>query len=1088
MKDFFSLLQKHPQFKEIVRCLRGGINCSVAGLWGSSANFFLATIAKNQGKTVDYWPKILLVVSHIEEADEDREDLNTFFHGTVGLFPAIETIFPVDSEDEDDIPARRLYLLNKLLENNRHTKNTLDIVVAPVQALLQPVPSPQAISENFISLRRNQECSQEKLIVWLQEHQYRQVYQVENPGEYALRGGIIDIFPHAEDTPCRIEYFGDEIESIRKFNLETQLSEEDLEVCRILSVCTIQKNITMYTDTGKISLIDYLHGKTWIVMKELVNIESRAKKFLDTIDDETRFLSFQSLLKKMTSFPHITLSKLPVASNKHGYAFQVKSVDNFPRQVPAIMQELKSVIESNTNTIVFCNNAAEKQRFQEMLCDLSVAEKKRLELRIGYIHRGFQFSDIQLAFLAHHEIFQRYRQRHETKKTIQTRAIDSFLDLKKGDYVVHVSHGIGRFRGMEMLEEGGYKKEYLVLEFYEGTKIYVSVTNIELVQKYIGGSEHRPRLDKINASSWEARKKRTANAVIDVAGDLLRIQALRNAKAGIAYPKDTEWQGEFESAFPYEETPDQLQVMKNIKNDMETKRPMDRLVCGDVGYGKTELAMRAAFKAVMHGKQVAVLVPTTILAQQHYTTFSERMADYPVSVEVLSRLKTRKEQKDIIERASSGVADILIGTHRLLQKDVSFKDLGLIIIDEEQRFGVAHKERFKKLRQVVDILTLTATPIPRTLHMSLMGIKDISSLNTPPLGRQAIHTQIIRFDPEHIRKAIRLELNRDGQVYFVHNRVYNIERIARILSDIVPEATTITIHGQMDVKLMEHRMREFVLGKADILVSTTIIESGLDIPNVNTIFINNADTFGLADLHQLRGRVGRYKHHAYAYIILPVDRPITPEAEKRVKAIKEFAELGAGFRIAMRDLEIRGAGNIIGTEQHGHIAAVGYEMYCRLLARAVKKVRNEPVHEPLEVSIDINLESFIPDSYIPDEGLKIDIYRRLNRSTTFEEIKALNGEITDRFGTLPPQVKNLLSLGELRVIAQQIRIRSIVRSNSILIFHGEDLRKSERYFSHLKKYIRVINADTLHVRLPKKDMRAEVLLDFLKRSIQVKNN
>src|SRR3989304_4132205 len=498
--------------------------------------------------------------------------------------------------------------------------------------------------------------------------------------------------------------------------------------------------------------------------------------------------TYDEISSQFSAFVKISLEKLPLSLNTSDYTFHVKSADNFPHNIQAIASEFNTVIEAHARTIVFCNNIAEEQRFQEIIHDLRIESNKQPELLIGRLSKGFQFSDIQIAILAHHEIFHRYKQRREVKKPIQTRAIDSFVDLKKGDYVVHISHGIGRFLGMETLEEEGYKREYLIIEYDNGTKIYVPATKIEVVQKYIGSSDHSPRLDKIGAKYWEIRKKRAENAVTDIASDLLHMQALRNAKEGIVYPKDTDWQREFEAEFIYDETPDQIQVINDIKKDMESKRPMDRLICGDVGYGKTEIAIRAAFKSVMFGKQVAVLVPTTILAQQHFTTFSERMADYPVKVDVLSRFKTRKEQKEALEKTSAGLVDILIGTHRLLQKDVYFKDLGLVIIDEEQRFGVEHKERLKKFRQMVDVLTLTATPIPRTLHMSLMGIKDISSLNTPPLGRQAIHTQIIRYDPERIRQAIRLELNRDGQVYFVHNRVYNIEQIASNLSEIVTEA------------------------------------------------------------------------------------------------------------------------------------------------------------------------------------------------------------------------------------------------------------------------------------------------------------
>ncbi|HHT9136289.1 MAG TPA: transcription-repair coupling factor [Candidatus Wunengus sp. YC60] len=1083
MKDFIKQLQANKQYREIIRHLQAGNDCTVNGLWGASSSFFIAAVAGEQQKAAKTRPRILLVVPSVEQAEEDVEDLKTFMNGHAELFPACENIYLQDFENEGDVLAQRLHVLNQILYGNTH--DTLDVIVTPIQALLQPVPSPESITKNILSLRRNHEYPHEEFVSWLQKHHYQLTHQVENFGEYALRGGIIDIFPYASDAPYRIEYFGDEIESIRRFNIESQQSEQELDACHILSVDKFY-GAAYHNQIGKTSFLSYLNKNTLLFIKEPASIEERARKVLTNANNSGVLFAYDEIFRQFNTFVKIALAKLPLTLNTTDYTFHVKSADNFPQNIQEIASEFSKITEAHTGTLVFCNNLAEEQRFQEIIHELRIDKNKRLELRLGHLSKGFQFSDIQFAVLAHHEIFHRYRQRREVKKPIQTRAIDSFLDLKKGDYVVHISHGIGRFLGMETLEEEGHKREYLIIEYDEGTKIYVPATKIELVQKYIGSSDHRPRLDKIGSKYWEIRKKRAENAVIDIASDLLHIQALRNAKEGIVYPQDTDWQREFEAEFIYDETPDQMQIIKDIKNDMESKRPMDRLICGDVGYGKTEIAMRAAFKSVMFGKQVAVLVPTTILAQQHFTTFSERMADYPVKIDVLSRFKSRKEQKEALEKTSSGLVDILIGTHRLLQKDVYFKDLGLVIIDEEQRFGVEHKERLKKFRQMVDVLTLTATPIPRTLHMSLMGIKDISSLNTPPLGRQAIHTQIIRYDPERIRQAIRLELNRDGQVYFVHNRVYNIERVAKNLSEIVPEARIMTVHGQMDEKLMEHRMRSFVDGQADILVSTTIIESGLDIPNVNTIFINCADTFGLADLHQLRGRVGRYKHRAYAYIILPNDRPITPEAEKRVKAIEEFAELGAGFKIAMRDLEIRGAGNLLGTEQHGHIASVGYEMYCRLLELAVRKAKHEPIEETTDVSIDLNLESFIPKNYIPEDSLKMDIYRRLNRSTTFDEVRNIAGEITDRFGDIPPPVKNLLSESEMRLIAQKSKIRSMVWVDSIVIIQVADLKRAETSLYNLKKHIRVINEDTLHLRLPKKEMRPEDLLDFLIKSIKIR--
>lgn len=705
MVGLIDKLQRNKQFREIVCHLREGMNCAVNGLWGSSASFFIAAVANERVRITRAVPKVLLVVSGIEEAQEDTEDLNTFFHGHASLFPASENIFLDDFEDEDDTPARRLQILNRMLHGDIHADDKLDIVVAPIQSLLQPVPSSRSISENVLRIQKNREYPLEKLIAWLQEHHYRLTCQVENAGEYALRGGIVDIFPFASDVPCRIEYFGDEIESIRRFHVESQLSERELDACQILSHDKIYRTMSRTQGTfpseggvkeerklaekgdcpgdspirsehEKTSLLTYLSKDTWIVLKEPARIEDRARRALDGMDDKEALFKTDEIFRLFSAFKKIALSKLPLASNNGDYTFQVKSVDNFPQHIQEITSELGKVIEANDRTVVFCNNKAEEQRFQEIISSSDMNDNGRFALRIGHLSRGFQFSDIRVAFLAHHEIFHRYQQRRESKKPVHARALDSFLDLKKGDYVVHISHGIGRFLGMETLEDEGHKREYLVLEFDEGTKIYVPATKIELVQKYIGGSDHRPRLDKIGSKYWEVRKKRAENAIADVASDLLHMQALRNAKEGIAYPADTEWQREFEESFIYEETPDQLEVIKDIKCDMESKMPMDRLICGDVGYGKTELAMRAAFKAVMFGKQVAVLVPTTILAQQHFVTFSERMADYPVKIGVLSRFKTRGEQKETLEKTAAGSIDILIGTHRLLQKDVYFKRPG----------------------------------------------------------------------------------------------------------------------------------------------------------------------------------------------------------------------------------------------------------------------------------------------------------------------------------------------------------------------------------------------------------------------------
>ncbi len=553
---------------------------------------------------------------------------------------------------------------------------------------------------------------------------------------------------------------------------------------------------------------------------------------------------------------------------------------------------------------------------------------------------------------------------------------------------------------MHVLEKNGQREEHLILEFGGGTRVYVPASKIDLVQKYVGGSRADPELSRLGGTSWQRKKEKVQAAVMDLASEMVELQAMREAQPGVSFPPDSEWQREFEAAFPYQETPDQLTSMNEIKRDMQRSRPMDRLVCGDVGYGKTELAMRAAFKTIDNGRQVAVLVPTTVLAEQHYRTFSQRLAEYPFVVDTISRFRSAAEQKRVIERLAVGGVDIIIGTHRLVSQDVRFKDLGLAIIDEEQRFGVEHKERLKKLRQTVDVLTLTATPIPRTLHLSLLGIRDISNLETPPQGRLAIETRIVRFDPQLIRHAILRELNREGQIYFVHNRVQNIREIADKIQKIVPEARIAIGHGQMGEHELEAAMSKFVRREVDILVATTIIESGLDIPNANTIFINQADNYGLADLHQLRGRVGRYKHRAYAYLVLDSERAITPDAGRRLKAIEEFTELGAGFKIAMRDLEIRGAGNILGTQQSGHIAAVGYELYCQLLENAVRSLKNMPVKTHLEVTLDLPWPAVLPREYVPGQKQKIEVYRRLARIRRLE-----------RLGGLPPRVARSLRSG-----------------------------------------------------------------------------
>ncbi len=1128
MKNIFKLIHKVRQYRQIVNDLSLGKDCHIQGLWGSSAAFLIASLSRES--TICGSGQVLFITTGIEEAKEIFEDINVFLPESTIFFPVSENAVSAESLPDNNTHVQQFNVLYKLLTGKGKSKRR--IITAPIQSLLQEVPSPEDIEKNILTIRTGQACKQESLLDWLIKGGFERTGMVELPGEFSLRGGIIDIFPFSclqedrqvnvipagcvtDDTPYRIEFFGDEIDSIRILDPETQLSERKVNECRLIGVLTKQSTSSgnpgsfpssperpgRLTDgRSKCTLLDYMPEDSWIVFKEYENIENKAITLNNNSGPHDKFFPFNHITSSCRDFRKIYLSNLTLRRG-NVFSFNIKALDYFDHDVDNSIRKIEEIKTAYNNTIIFCGNLAEKQRLSELLSGINHqpapckaasqstrgtsdrhSPSNHTEYQIGHLNHGFLFEDISTVFLTHHEIFHRYRLRREPKKMISAKAIDSFIDLEYGDYVVHVSHGIARFLGMQILgdNKSGSYGEFLVLEFDGGAKVYVPASRIELVQKYICGSEHKPRLSRLGMRTWERKKQTAEKAVRDIASELISMQAVRKAKCGIAYPKDSEWQRKFESEFIYQETEDQLQIVEDVKKDMESPMPMDRLICGDVGYGKTEIAIRAAFKAVMYGKQVAVLVPTTLLAEQHYRTFSERMADYPVNISVLSRFKTRKEQKGILENLKEGRLDIIIGTHRLIQKDVKFKDIGLAVIDEEQRFGVKHKEKLKKLRESVDVLTLTATPIPRTLHLSLLGIKDVSSLNTPPRDRQSVQTNLSHFDPDTIRNAIIHELNRDGQIYFVHNRIKDINRIAETIAEIVPEAMITVAHGQMPERILEKKTSDFVNGRSDILLSTTIIESGLDIPNVNTIFINQADKFGLADLHQLRGRVGRYKHRAYAYFLLPEDRPITPEAEKRLKAIADFSELGAGFKIAMRDLEIRGTGNILGIEQHGHIEAVGYEMFCRLLETVIRKARNEPIPDFNDVHINLNLESYLPDNYIPDMKLKIEMYRKINRLSSRDEIEKIERELADRFGPIPEQVKNLLLESEVRIAAQATNIRSLVRTNGTIIFHIENLKKVETLFGKTRDLVNVINSNELHLTLPGKKMTPHDSADFIK--------
>ena len=652
--------------------------------------------------------------------------------------------------------------------------------------------------------------------------------------------------------------------------------------------------------------------------------------------------------------------------------------------------------------------------------------------------------------------------------------------LKVGDYVVHVAHGIARYMGMQTLTKDGKSDEYLSLRFADNAALHVPAARINLIQKYVGGFSGHPQLSRLGSGAWEKQKEKVSEAVMDMAAEMLQIQAAREAQPGVPFPADTQWQKEFEAEFPYEPTGDQLTSSEEIKQDMQKRRPMDRLLCGDVGYGKTELAMRAAFKAAEYGKQVAVLVPTTVLAEQHYRTFKERMANYPFEIDYISRFKTAKEAKETLGKATRGELDILIGTHRLLSKDVKFADLGLVVVDEEQRFGVTHKERLKQMRTEVDVLTMSATPIPRTLHMSMLGLRDISSLTQAPQDRRSVVTEVMPFDKQRMKMALERELAREGQIYFVHNRVASILDMAEQVQQLVPSARIIVGHGQMEEGELEQVMLAFIRHEADILVCTTIIESGLDIANANTMFINQADRFGLSELHQLRGRVGRYKNRAYCYLLLPADRPVTPVAAKRLKAIEEYSHLGAGFKIAMRDLEIRGAGNILGPEQSGHISTVGYEMYCQLLEEATRQLKNEPKPMSPEAHVDLNLSAFIPKTYITADRQRMDLYRRLTRCTSIEMLAGVEADMKDAFGEPPHATLLLIALTELRLLAAHFGIDSMIKKDPDIVLNVNDGARAQLGLIGAPGTLRVVDEQTIYLRVPATYLEPETALMVLR--------
>ncbi|MBI3097315.1 MAG: transcription-repair coupling factor [Planctomycetes bacterium] len=1057
-----------------------GRECRVGGLWGSSPAWLCAEIQRTRAVS------LLVVTRGVEEAERFVDDLTTFHGEPPLLFPAWEDLGDTGAPDPMILGERLRTLLALLAARGTggppvpageaSTRDTGGrrsapprpiCVVASVQALLQPVAPPDRLPASALLLRVGDPLNLTELAERLVDAGWSRTDTVEFPGEFSIRGGICDLFADAADAPLRIEMDGANMGSLRRFDPGTQRTSEPLRQAEVLCAPRSLFGPRLHGAPGEsAALWDYLPPDSWVAVEEPPEAIDRARRFLEASPGAAA-PALDEAWTALRSRTYLALSSLPMPEGPGTVNLRTRSLQRLGGALAAVFDELERLLAESIRPAVYCVNPAESQRFQELIEQERPALKGRCEVRIGRVHHGFVLEAAGIAFIGHQELFARYAQRRAARRLKEARPIETFLELERGDLVVHADHGIGRYRGLERSVRDGVLQEFLVCEYAEAARLFVPISRIDLLQKYIGNADRPPPLSRLGSEAWGERKKRVSASLEEMARELIAVQALRDQQRGIAYPKDTPWQREFEASFPYEDTEDQIEITQVLKKDMESPRPMDRLICGDVGFGKTELAMRAAMKAALYGKQVAVLVPTTVLAQQHLQNFRERMADYPIAVAGLSRFRTEAEARQILEGLRTGGIDIVIGTHSLLQPNIGFKDLGLVIIDEEQRFGVEHKERLKRLRATVDVLTLTATPIPRTLHMGLLGIRDVSTLSTPPQDRRAIRTEVARETPELVRAAILRELNRDGQVYFLHNRVYSIQGVADWLQRLVPEARFAVVHGQMSEDILESHMVDFVERRTDVLVTTTIIESGVDIPNVNTILIHHAHQFGLADLHQLRGRVGRYKHQAFAYLLLPNDEPVSPEAAQRLQAIREFNELGAGFQLAMRDMEIRGVGNILGKEQHGHICAVGYDLYCRLLSDAARKARKETAAQPVDASVDLDVEAMIPDAYTASERTKIEIYRRLSRAASIEEVSAVKAEMEDRFGPLPPPAQRLVEVTEVKVLAQGWRIRAISQAkDGVRCIYADPSAAEQLRRRAGRNAVRIVDGETLLVPAP----------------------
>ncbi|MCI0695333.1 transcription-repair coupling factor [candidate division KSB1 bacterium] len=993
----------------------------------------------------------LCLFPFIDQAERFKDELDALLpEGAATLFPPGK-VLPW-GHHEAHATSQQLEVIERLLnlrtpasanENGATAKEPF-IVVANVHALQVALRPPQAMRVQKLHLQTGAELPFSTVVEQLATMDFVRQPMIEEPGEMSVRGGIIDIYPFSRPLPIRVEFWGDTIESIREFDPATQRSQSTLQEIFVYP----QNLLPNDDDNSPATLLDYLTDETsacfFQTEQMAVALTASADTSMNGRDEEWlpaeegdifKNEALEEFFAPFNRFTRIAFPTVQAEPSKKVIDCAAQPQPSFHGDLTVLRRDMEKFIEQHTPAQLYflCESPAHSERLKDLFeeRDFNFPE---LHVIAAGLHGGFQLPQLGLAVYTDHEFYgrvRRVRQRRRYKEGLTFRQLKT---LMRGDYVVHVDHGIGSYQGLQKIATGGFERECLVIQYQDQDKLFVPLEKMDRVQKYSSRDGLAPRVHKLGAPDWDRLKKRTKSRIKDIARDLIKLYAARKAQKGISFPQDTYWQKELEASFIYEDTPDQARAVDEVKHDMESDNPMDRLVCGDVGYGKTEVAIRAAFKAVQSSKQVAVLVPTTILAQQHYNTFRERLHKYPVQVEALSRFRSAAEQKRIVEKLKAGQVDVVIGTHRLLSKDVAFKDLGLLVVDEEQRFGVKHKERLKELRVNVDVLTLSATPIPRTLHMSLLGVRDMSNINTPPKDRLPVHTEITQFDRDLIRQVILREVHRGGQVFFVHNRVSSIYRMADLLQRVIPEVEFGVAHGQMNEHELEKAILDFIDRKFHVLVATMIIESGIDMPNVNTMIINRADRFGLAQLYQLRGRVGRSHHKAYCYLVIPPIRNLTTEAIKRLETIEQFTDLGSGFQIAMRDLEIRGAGNMLGAEQSGFIDSLGFDLYCKILEEAVQEARLEEFPQEAiaaisekkeECRVELDGDAYLPDDYVEMPAERVAIYRRLAEAKKLSDIAAVQEELADRFGRLPEAAENLLGLGNLKLMGTALGLKRL---------------------------------------------------------------